>query len=157
MLNQTFLSGENLINSQLLIKSFDRKSTFRVIKIFGREILSLMRRQKTLTKSQRPENGRATIWELIRSSIMILNSIFSITVKYKRRYEKRHFFPRNGILAKNHFFKGPDIFSTYFFRKNVILKKNHKNIHDFVVYVQLESVFFKYYLAIFNKFLLCFQ
>ena len=81
------------------------------MKIIGRESLSIMRRRKTLSKSQRPESGRTTLLELIRSLTIIPHSIIIDTVKYKLYYIKdttkkiRRFFPRNEIYAKNYFFK----------------------------------------------------
>ena len=108
----------------MIIQSFDRKSNSSVIKIFGREILSIMRRQKTLSKSQRPESGHTILLKLIRSSTIIPYSIIN-TVKYKLYYIKdttkkiinfceKLFLQIFQLLT----------FQTYFFRKNDNCEKN---------------------------------
>ena len=73
-IGQDFMSIRNYDSTQTnhrknLSSPFVRKSNFKIINIFGREILNCESWRKALSKRLRPEIGVAAPWELIDNKI----------------------------------------------------------------------------------------
>ena len=73
--DQFFISMRNYDGTQTnqrknLSSSLVRKSNFKIISFFGREILNSGSGQKNLSKTHRPKTGVAAPWELTGKTII---------------------------------------------------------------------------------------